>query len=125
MRSWLADRGACARVILASARSLILAGAVSGSTLLSCAAAAEEQKGQLRSGVTARVKLANANDIRVLPGDLLFLNRVQIAASNPQGVAGFSRKLGIFVLDMEPDKPFPDHDVMATADIVVSLHRRF
>ncbi len=43
----------------------------------------------------------------------------------PFGLADASLKLGSLTVNMDCDNPFPQSDPMASADLVISLHRRF
>lgn len=68
--------------------------------------------------VTVNIALASQRYLLALTGEAL-------GTSGPDRHADISLNIGNITLNMDSDNVFPEHDPMASADLVLSVHRKF
>ena len=76
------------------------------------------------SDVTSK-KYVAVNISRVSQRDLIALPRKGPEVLAPFGLTDASFKFGNLTVNMDSDNAFPEHNPMASADLVLSVHRKF
>ncbi|WP_353205053.1 hypothetical protein [Sphingomonas sp.] len=76
------------------------------------------------SAFTSR-RFVTVNVARASQRYLLALTGETFGTLGPHYHANFSLKLGSLSVNMDSDNAFPEHDPMASADFVLSVHRKF